>query len=42
MDGVLLDWLEREDLDRAALSALLLGTLAGALRAAGAEELLAR
>jgi AcrR family transcriptional regulator len=42
MDGVLLDWLEREDMDRAALSALLLGTLAGALRAAGDEELLAR
>jgi hypothetical protein len=42
MDGALLDWLEHEDMDRSALSALLLGTLAGALQAAGAEEPLAR
>jgi AcrR family transcriptional regulator len=41
MDGVLLDWLEHEDMDRSALSALLLGTLTGALQAAGAGELLA-
>ena len=41
MDGVLLDWLEHEDMDRSTLRALLLETLAGALRAAGAEELFA-
>ena len=41
MDGVLLDWLEHEDMNRSTLRALLLETLAGALRAAGAEELFA-
>jgi AcrR family transcriptional regulator len=40
-DGVLLDWLERGDMDRAVLTSLLLGTLAGALQAAGAGDLLA-
>jgi AcrR family transcriptional regulator len=35
MDGAILDWLEHRDLDRAELSGLLLGTLAGALSAAG-------
>jgi AcrR family transcriptional regulator len=35
MDGAILDWLEHRDLDRSQLGALLLGTLAGALSAAG-------
>jgi AcrR family transcriptional regulator len=37
VDGAILDWLEHRDLDRAELGALLLGSLAGALSAAGAE-----
>ena len=36
MDGVLADWLEHRDLDRDALRGLLLGTLLGAVTAAGA------
>jgi AcrR family transcriptional regulator len=40
MDGAILDWLEHRDLDRAELGQLLLGSLAGALSAAGAAELL--
>ncbi|MET0683689.1 MAG: TetR/AcrR family transcriptional regulator [Solirubrobacteraceae bacterium] len=36
MDGVLADWLEYRDLDRDALRGLLLGTLLGAVTAAGA------
>jgi AcrR family transcriptional regulator len=40
IDGAILDWLEHRDLDRAELGALLLGSLAGALSAAGAAELL--
>jgi AcrR family transcriptional regulator len=39
VDGAILDWLEHRDLDRAELGALLLGSLAGALSAAGAEVL---
>jgi AcrR family transcriptional regulator len=35
MDGAILDWFEHRDLDREELSGLLLGTLAGALSAAG-------
>jgi hypothetical protein len=35
MDGVCLDWLERRDLDRNGVRDLLLGTLGGALVAAG-------
>jgi AcrR family transcriptional regulator len=35
MDGVLEDWLEHRDLDRSQLRALLLGTLLGAVTAAG-------
>jgi AcrR family transcriptional regulator len=35
MDGVLEDWLEHRDLDRTQLHALLLGTLLGAVTAAG-------
>jgi AcrR family transcriptional regulator len=35
MDGAILDWIEHRDLDRGELAALLLGTLAGALSAAG-------
>ena len=37
MDGVLADWLEHRDLDRDALRGLLLGTLLGAVTAAGAQ-----
>jgi AcrR family transcriptional regulator len=37
MDGAVLDWLERREMDRARLRELLLGTLDGALRAAGAS-----
>jgi AcrR family transcriptional regulator len=40
MDGAILDWLEHRDLDRGQLGELLLGSLAGALSAAGAVELL--
>ncbi len=36
MDGVLADWLERRDYDREQLRGLLLGTLLGAVTAAGA------
>jgi AcrR family transcriptional regulator len=39
IDGVVLDWLEHADLDRARLRELLLGTLDGALRAAGVGAL---
>jgi AcrR family transcriptional regulator len=39
IDGAVLDWLEHGDLDRSALHDLLLGTLDGALRAAGAGAL---
>jgi AcrR family transcriptional regulator len=35
MDGAILDWLEHRDLSRAELRDLLLGSLAGSLRAAG-------
>jgi AcrR family transcriptional regulator len=35
MDGAILDWLEHRDLTRAELRELLLGSLAGALKAAG-------
>jgi AcrR family transcriptional regulator len=42
VDGAILDWLEHRDLGRAELGQLLLGSLAGALAAAGATELLAR
>jgi AcrR family transcriptional regulator len=37
MDGACLDWIEERDVDREALRELLLGTLAGALLAAGAR-----
>ena len=37
LDGVLLDWLEHRDLGRDELRGLLLGTLLGALTAAGAD-----
>ena len=37
MDGACLDWIARRDLDRAELHGLLLGTLAGALMAAGVQ-----
>jgi hypothetical protein len=36
MDGVLLDWIEHRDLERAEVRDLLLGTLGGALAAATA------
>lgn len=42
MDGVCQDWLERGDLTRDEVRGLLLGTLAGAITAAGAPELLSR
>ena len=35
MDGVVLDWIEHRDLDRSRLHGLLLGTLLGAVTAAG-------
>ena len=35
MDGVLADWLEHRDYDREQLLGLLLGTLLGAVTAAG-------
>jgi AcrR family transcriptional regulator len=37
VDGAVLDWLEHRDLDRERLHALLLGTLLGAVHAAGAS-----
>jgi hypothetical protein len=37
MDGAILDWLEHRDMSRAELRELLLGTLRGALSAAGAS-----
>jgi len=40
MDGAIVDWLDNRDLERADLRDLLLGSLAGALTAAGAGELL--
>jgi AcrR family transcriptional regulator len=40
IDGAILDWLEHRDLDRSEVGALLLGSLAGALSAAGAGGLL--
>jgi AcrR family transcriptional regulator len=40
MDGAILDWLEHHDLERAELRDLLLGSLAGALTAAGGGHLL--
>ena len=42
MDGAIADWLEHRDLERAELHALLLGTLVGALGAAGAQGLAPR
>jgi AcrR family transcriptional regulator len=40
MDGAILDWLEHHDLERGELRDLLLGSLAGAMTAAGGEQLL--
>ena len=40
MDGAILDWLEHRDLQRSELRNLLLGSLAGAMTAAGGEHLL--
>jgi AcrR family transcriptional regulator len=40
MDGAILDWLEHRDLDRNELRDLLLGSLAGAMVAAGGGDLL--
>jgi AcrR family transcriptional regulator len=40
MDGAVLDWLEHRDLERGELRDLLLGSLAGAMVAAGGGELL--
>ena len=40
IDGAILDWLEHRDLERSELRDLLLGSLAGAMRAAGGEHLL--
>jgi hypothetical protein len=37
MDGACLDWIAHRDLTRAELHGLLLGTLAGALLAAGVD-----
>ncbi len=42
MDGAIADWLEHRDLERAELHSLLLGTLVGALGAAGAQGLTPR
>jgi AcrR family transcriptional regulator len=42
MDGVCLDWVRYEDLDRSHLRTLLLGALPGVLTAAGRPELAAR
>jgi AcrR family transcriptional regulator len=40
MDGAILDWLEHRDLERSELRDLLLGSLAGAMAAAGGDDLL--
>ena len=40
MDGAILDWLEHRDLERSELRDLLLGSLAGAMAAAGGADLL--
>jgi AcrR family transcriptional regulator len=40
MDGAILDWLDHRDLERGELRDLLLGSLAGAMTAAGGENLL--
>ena len=40
MDGAIVDWLEHHDLERAELRDLLLGSLAGAMTAAGGAHLL--
>jgi hypothetical protein len=40
MDGAILDWLEHRDLERRELRDFLLGSLAGAVAAAGAGDLL--
>jgi AcrR family transcriptional regulator len=40
LDGAILDWLEHRDLERGELRDLLLGSLAGAMTAAGGENLL--
>jgi AcrR family transcriptional regulator len=40
MDGAIVDWLEHRDLERGELRDLLLGSLAGAMTAAGGEHLL--
>jgi AcrR family transcriptional regulator len=40
MDGAILDWLDHQDLERTELRDFLLGSLAGALVAAGAGDLL--
>ncbi len=40
VDGAILDWLDHRDLEREELCVFLLGSLAGALAAAGAGELL--
>jgi hypothetical protein len=37
MDGAILDWIDHRDLDRGQLLGLLLGTLFGALMAAGVQ-----
>jgi AcrR family transcriptional regulator len=42
MDGACLDWLEHRDMERTELRDLLLGTLLGALTAAGAAPAVAR
>jgi AcrR family transcriptional regulator len=42
MDGAIIDWLDNRDLERTELRDLLLGTLAGALTAAGGDEAHAR
>jgi AcrR family transcriptional regulator len=42
MDGAILDWLEHRDLERGELRDFLLGSLAGAVAAAGAGDLLGR
>ena len=38
MDGALMDWLDRRDMDRDQLRGLLIGTLVGAVGAAGAPD----
>jgi hypothetical protein len=42
MDGAVLDWLDHRDMSRTELRDLLLGSLAGALMAAGAADLLSQ